>query len=332
MAKTRVLFVLSEYPTLSQTYKENEIKYVYADCEVAIVSMGRHNESHSQHFPYQHAKGFKDFDPIVKAFAPDVLHGHYLNTVDVLQRIAETHNLRYTLRSHSYDILWAPDDALCKVAEKVNSHRCLGILAFPFLRDRLVQCGVADKKITDAWPVVDFDRFYDQGPNGKGIMNTGACLPKKNMESFVDLAVMMPDRRFTLYPIGYNTAQIAAYNESKGSPVRIAKTLEPFNMPSVYKQQEWLVYSANPKVPTVGWPMAIAEAQAAGVGVLMHRIRSDLAEFVGEAGYMYDTLEEARDIMAQPFPDDRREAGFEQAKKSDIKVNVKQLRDLWDGA
>ncbi len=332
MAKRRVLFVLSEYPTLSQTYKENEIKYVYADCEVAIVSFQGHNKTYAQHFPYHQVQKYQEVGAVVDSFKPNVLHGHYLHTVDILHRIAETHNLRYTIRSHSFDILRVDDDAIRKVADKINSNCCLGFLAFPFLRERLVKCGVADAKIIDAWPVVDFERFYDRTPNGNGIMNTGACIPKKNMESFVELALMMPERRFTLYPIGYDTAKIVAYNKARGNPARIVDTLEPFNMPMAYKQQEWLVYSGNPAVPTIGWPMAIAEAQAAGVGVLVHRVRPDIAEYVGEAGYLYDRLEEAHGILSKPFPDDRREAGFEQAKKSDIKVNVKQLRDLWGGA
>lgn len=330
MAKTRVLFVLSEYPTLSQTYKENEIKYVYADCEVAIASFQGHNKTYAQHFPYTQVQKYQDVSAMVKVFRPDVLHGHYLHTVGILHRIAEAHNLPYTIRSHSFDILRVKDDAIQKVAPMVNSDLCRGFLAFPFLRDRLVRCGIDNAKIFDAWPVVDFDRFYDRSPNGNGIMNTGACIPKKNMESFIELSMMMPDRDFTLFPIGYDTEQIVAYNQARGNPVRIVQTLEPFNMPYAYKRQEWLVYSGNPLIPTIGWPMAIAEAQAAGVGVLVHNVRPDIAEYVGEAGYLFGTIEEAKDILSAPFPNDRREAGIEQARKSDIKVNIKQLMDLWD--
>ena len=37
--------------------------------------------------------------------------------------------------------------------------------------------------------------------------------------------------------------------------------------------------------------MAIAEAQAAGVGVCMPNIRPDIKEYVGEAGFVYDSIE-----------------------------------------
>ena len=37
--------------------------------------------------------------------------------------------------------------------------------------------------------------------------------------------------------------------------------------------------------------MAIAEAQAAGVSVCMPNIRPDIKEYVGEAGFVYDSIE-----------------------------------------
>jgi hypothetical protein len=75
--------------------------------------------------------------------------------------------------------------------------------------------------------------------------------------------------------------------------------------------------------------MAIAEAQAAGVGVLMQNIRPDLKTYIGDAGYLFNTMDEAIEILSQPYPESMRQKGFEQAKKSDIKVNIKKLTSLW---
>ena len=79
------------------------------------------------------------------------------------------------------------------------------------------------------------------------------------------------------------------------------------DMPPMYKKHEWLVYTACRTLGHVGWPMAVAEAQASGVGVLVPNLRPDLADYVGEAGYLYDSLEEAAEIIQQPFPDDKRQ-------------------------
>ncbi len=101
-------------------------------------------------------------------------------------------------------------------------------------------------------------------------------------------------------------------------------------MPAHYKQHEWLVYTAAER--TVGWPVAVAEAQAAGVGVCMQRVRPDLDDYVGDAGFVFDTIEEAEEIIAEPFPAELRERGFRQAARSDARDHISLLEQLWDAA
>ena len=73
-------------------------------------------------------------------------------------------------------------EALRQLTLVVNRDRCLGVLAFPFMRDLLIRSGVDGKKIHDCWPVVDFERFDDLTPNRDAVMNLGVCLPKKAMD------------------------------------------------------------------------------------------------------------------------------------------------------
>jgi len=99
-------------------------------------------------------------------------------------------------------------------------------------------------------------------------------------------------------------------------------------MPAEYKRHRWLVYTASPQYSSVGWPMAIAEAQAAGVGVLMQNVRPDLADYVGP-GFLFDRLEEVERLVRGPVPEDRREAGFVHAMRSDVDGHIGLLYDLW---
>lgn len=330
--KRRVLCVLTNYPTLSQTYKDSEIRYLTAGHELQIVSFLPPHKRFGSAFPFQAVTRHSEVAEVAKSFRPDVLHGHYLHTSDVIHQMSEAIGVPFTIRTHSFDILGRTDEQISRYAVHINSDRCLGLLAFPFLRQTLVRCGIADAKIHDAWPVVDFDRFYDRSANGGGIMNTGACIPKKNMNSFIDLARMMPEQKFRMFPIGYESDALKAYNEAAGLPVDVRPVLEPCNMPFVYKRHRWLVYTANPNMPTIGWPLSIAEAQASGVGVLVHRVREDLRDYVGPGGFVYDTLEEARDILSQPFDPAARDASFDHARLSDIKVNLADLVRLWEAA
>ena len=54
--KLRVIFLLTEYPQISQTHKENEARALLPDCEVKIISFGEHVISYSDHLPFNKAK------------------------------------------------------------------------------------------------------------------------------------------------------------------------------------------------------------------------------------------------------------------------------------
>ena len=329
MSKLKVLCLVKNYPTLSETYKESEFRALSQDYDLKIASFGGSFAPYSSHLPFQRVEKKEEVRQVLADFRPDIIHGHYLHSTKLLHNAAELSGCRYTVRTHSFDILGRDEDFIREHAPFVNADRCAGLLAFPFLRETLVRGGVRDDKIVDAWPVIDFDRFHDPSPNGDLVMNTGACIPKKNMNSFVDLGRMTPELDFHMYPIGYHAPLLVAYNKEAGEPVTIHNTVEPHEMPPIYKRHRWMVYTGDPDLPTIGWPLSIAEAQASGVGVLVQRVREDLHEYVGPGGYVYDTLEEAREIIRGPFPEAAREASFDHARKSDIRANLHRLTDLW---
>jgi hypothetical protein len=172
-------------------------------------------------------------------------------------------------------------------------------------------------------------RFLDRGPNGDAVMSCGAALPKKSFGDYVELAARLPALEFDLYLLGYEGEDIERRNREAGRPVRIRRPVQPDAMPAVYKRHRWLVCTASREVPASGWPVAIAEAQASGVGVCMRNLRPDLAEYVGPAGFLYDSLDEVERLLRQPFPDEKREQGFLLARRADVRAHLHLLTDLW---
>lgn len=354
MTKTRVMYLLYGYPQASQTYIKTELEAVRDRYDVHIVTTHQSEVCvpYRNHLPFEHRTELGEIREAIEDFRPDVLHGHHLREIRVLGPLSEQTGVPFTLRSHSFDVIDSPKEAAggkggflrrrakpASGATKVGEHvaaigddRCLGVLGFPFARPLFERAGVPGEKFHDCWPVVNHQLFDDRSPNGDAVMNTGACLPKKNMNDFVRLGALLPERRFNLYILGYQSEKVIEFNKRSGEPVEIVPTVEPDDMLPEYKKHEWLVYTASKEIGTVGWPMAVAEAQAAGVGVCVQNIRPDLADYVGEAGYLFDTIEEARDIIAKPFDPDRRELGFEQAKESDVRRHISVLTDLWDSA
>lgn len=351
--KPRVVYVVQNYPQLSQTYIKVEIEALRELFDIFVISIQSKEPDtpYPTTQPYTYTQDIGRMAEIVDEMRPVALHGHWLHTAPILHKLSLKTGVPYTIRAHSFDVLHRPRpnestlvarlQALIKgkpdpakpwpqrYAPLLNQPNCLGMLAFPFARPILENAGLRPDKMVDCYPVIDYKKFHDRSPNGKDVMNIGACIPKKRVEDFVDLAKSMLERKFRHYAIGYQKDKVEAYNASLGAPVEMMPSLWHEDMPTEYKRHEWLVYTADHSFNSVGWPMAVAEAQASGVGVCIANIRPDLQEYLGGAGYTFDSLDQARKIISKPLPDEIREKGFEQARKSDIDGHKGLLVELW---
>ena len=333
--KKRVLFIIDGYPCLSQTYKENEIKYASLSYEIVVASFGSSPAKYRSHHPYLPITSTDDLKKIIREFQPDIIHGHYFHNLPLLDMASRmAGGTPFTIRTHSYDLINIPPERLKELATYSKSSRCYGIICFPFLRSLLTQVGGPESAIVADFPVVDYSRFYDRSQNGSYVFNTGAMIPKKDIASYARIASLQTSKRFLYCPVGHNNSScernFSELNSRLGSPVDLIANVEPYDMPKLYKSCEWLVYTANSSLATVGWPMAIAEAQASGCGVLMQNIRPDIQDYIGGAGFVFNEITEAVDILSSPYPSELRELGFKLAKRSDIRVNIQKLFRLWE--
>lgn len=330
MFKGRILVVLERYPQISETYIRTELNALSQDYDIAVISTAYSQGVYDGHLPFHHIESISDMMGVARVFQPHILHTHYLHDATVVHHLAEQLQIPFTVRTHSYDVLNKSPDYLARFTDMINSELCLGALAFPFVRPALEAAGFHPEKIIDCFPVVDVQSFMNRSPNGEGVMNTGACLPKKDMQKFFELALKVPSRLFSLYAVNYDLHKLQELNRSVGSPVQIADPpIHPQYMPAEYKKNQWLVYTAHPRILTVGWPMAIAEAQAAGVGVCMPRIRPDLRTYLGDGAFLFDSYDEVARHIRQPYSQELREQGFVLAQRSDIQQHKHLLTDLW---
>jgi Glycosyl transferases group 1 len=330
--KKRIVLIVQEYPQISQTYIKNEIDQLWNDYEVQIVAI------RPVDYPYRSCRPFvvmtkENKNKIVeylRDFSPDIVHGHYLHLAELIRDIAGALGVPYTIRAHSYDVLDVLSNKMSNLTTTINTQECLGVLTFPFTRPILERAGVLPHKLIDCYPVVNFQRFYDTSPNGKAIINMGAAMPKKKMEDYVALSKLVPERTFNLYAMGYDVAALIANNTATAGRVNFVGAVEPEDMLAHYKRHEWLVYTASSVHKSVGWSIAVAEAQAAGVGVCVQNIRPDIADFLGDAGYVFDTPEDAAKIIRGSVPEEMRQRGFERARRCDIAQHIKLLTYLWE--
>ena len=334
--RPKVLYLLREYPQISQTYIKVELEAIRDRYEVRVLTLEPADVAEPNHLPFSMTPQHEQMVAAIREFKPDLIHTHYIILANLAAELAEGAGIPFTVRTHSFDVMETEgaraQPEWIATRERLRSASCLGVLCFPFLRAGLEQFGVQPAKLIDVPPVVAVQRFLDRGSNGRAVMNLGAVRPKKQMQDFVELARLLPEREFNLYALGYQTTQLKAYSESRQARVNFMPPVSHDAMPAEYKKHEWLVYTAHPSMKSVGWPMAVAEAQAAGVGVCLADIRPDLKDYVGEAGYLYTDLQKVKELISRPVPAAMREAGFEQAKKSDINSHIHKLTDLWDRA
>jgi glycosyltransferase involved in cell wall biosynthesis len=326
----RVLYILRQYPQVTETYIETELRVLEErghSVEVIALNVASDPRRRAHSFRYIPQHDERAIAAAVRELAPDVVHSHELDTARRAYEASGAAAVPFTLRTHSYDVIGLPQQRMRQLGAHLNSDRCLGVLGFPFAVEPLIRAGVREELIHPCWPVLDFARFHDESANGDRVMNLGACQPKKGMDQFVRLAQGMQRRQFDLWAIGFAVQDLHRLNESLGRPVNIMPSCEHDEMPAHYKRHQWLVYTAAER--TVGWPVAVAEAQAAGVGVCMQRVRDDIEDYVGSAGFVFDTIEEVPEIIACPFPAAMREYGFKHAMKSDVRAHITVLEDLW---
>jgi hypothetical protein len=334
----RVTYILYNYPQLSETYVSSELTRIASDHVVDIISLERSNERIDDEQPYVFERDEAKIVERTRAFAPDVIHTHWLWGPQLMYacRLARTLDRPLTVRGHSFDVLaLKPADPYPSIARNLDilcGEQCLGILSFPFGIPRLIEAGLPEHKLIPCRPVVDYERFHDESPNGQGVVNVGACLPKKDFRGYLDLAMQVRELNFDLYPIGPQTDALRKVNEELGSPVTIHSPVRHSTMRGVYKQHEWLVYTADRNLNTVGWPVSIGEAQACGAGICMPNLRPDVKDLVGPGGFIYDSLDEVREIIRQPYPESMRRAGFEHARRSDVREHLPLLTNLWHQA
>jgi hypothetical protein len=348
--RRRVMYLVCNYPSLSESYIRREIEAVARDHDVAVVARNEARVPYRDHLPYTIETDRDAVCELVEDFRPDVLHTHWLFEAPTVHHVAQRTGVPFTIRTHSYDMLWggargklfnvvpgraaspAAPPRVRSAARLLRDDACIGAICFPFVRTRLRKLGVPDDKIRECYPVVDVGRFHDRSPNGDGVMNCGPALRKKAMDDLLDLADDTPERRFSLYAIGYTTDELVQRSAEMRHPVTIPGPIDHSKMPAEYKKHHWLVKTGDVRRRTMGWPVSIAEAQASGVGVCIANLGRDLKQYVGPGGFLFDSIAEARDIISKPFPDDLREASFEHAKKSDIAAHRSVLTDLWASA
>jgi hypothetical protein len=99
----RILYILEEYPLVSQTYIKTELDRVTRHHEVRIAAFSKAHVPYRNHLPFEELGKTAGGVPIARLvgdFAPDRVHAHYVILAPLVARIAQALGIPFTIRAH----------------------------------------------------------------------------------------------------------------------------------------------------------------------------------------------------------------------------------------
>jgi glycosyltransferase involved in cell wall biosynthesis len=285
----RVLYILWNYPQISETYVATEIGFAQkCGIEVHVWSPETRHELLPQCMVHRGA-----LSEAIAAVGPDLIHIHYLI-------VAKRHlheippGIPVTIRGHSFD--WNPSTAR-ELGEQASVKR---LYLFPHF---VASMGGHPKAF--ALPVA-YDsaaHFPAVSKNRKLVLRLAAGLPTKGLDDFLAVANRCADFKFIL---GVSRAgggdeflnQLVLLNSYVKDRVEIIVDVHPKMAADLNRRAGIFLYTHDPKGHSFGMPISIAEAMATGSYTLALDVPPARA-FMSEGGVCYRNPEEAAKLIME---------------------------------
>ena len=91
------MYILKNFPQMSETYIKTEIEAVRERCEIAVVATKKANLPAKNHVPFRQIEDLSVIRELIKEFRPHVLHSHWLHSAKLLGKLASKINVPFTV-------------------------------------------------------------------------------------------------------------------------------------------------------------------------------------------------------------------------------------------
>jgi len=286
----RVLYLLWNYPQISETYIDVEIAFAISrGIEVSVWSP---NCRHPKLKPACRVFRGKLSDAIADT-RPHIVHCHYLPVAEAYHPSVPK-KIPITVRGHSFD--WDPN-ALRRVAAIDAIRR---VYLFPHFASQ-----VSSIEKVRTLPVAFSPRPQETlDKDRKFVLRLAAGLPTKGLSDFFEVAERLADDfKFVL---GISRAgghedypdKLLEMSRKMGGLVDVRIDLLPDEAWGLYRKSSIYLDTSDPKGHPFGMPISIVEAWSQGMLVLA---RNDPAaiRFVGGEAYCYKNPAEAASLIAE---------------------------------
>lgn len=282
----KILIGSGNYPKLSESYIEAEIQYLVRHGHDVQVWSDKIGSPEAPDIVPVHRGPVAE---VIREFRPHIFHAHYLTFDGRVLHEAARQGVPCTIRGHSFDYSAGRARA---VADQPHIRR---IWLFPhFARES------AHPKIVPLPVAYDSALYVPQEEKDKRrVYRTAAGKPGKGLEDFFSIKMVCPGFTFELtanHVHGDDPYLPFLEKTAVSHGIEFAKNI--LREDAVFRMNRAGIYldTSDAKGHPFGMPISIAEALATGSYVLA-RWNPAAQEYLGEAGALYRTLDEAASLI-----------------------------------
>lgn len=356
-----IAYVLANFPSLSQTFVINEIKWlVEHGYNIKVISFSTPDVPAILDFEVEnirfdegsscHEDLVNNLERILIENDIQLVHTHFVFPVGTLfdYPICGKLNIPYTIFAHAADIFRYNIDEMNRVGEVSSSEMCKGIFTLGnFHKNYLIERGVSEDKIiiTKQASNYDIEDILINNNNPKKIVSISRYTEKKGLDDLIDVAKLLEDENyiFALYGFGelkeelknrieeLNLSNISVNDELKGAG----------EVKKVLREADLLVSPCKRAGDgdMDGIPTIIFESMAYGTPVLTTNISSipeiiddGVNGFIVEANNKEVFKDKINEIMSLP-PEDllkiRQKAQKDVQEMSSVDKTMNTVTNTW---
>jgi hypothetical protein len=324
----KVLYVLGNYPKISETYVSAEITFMLQrGVDVEVWSKREGTPGMEAQVPVHRGA----FLSALRETKPDLVHVHYLIVGDAEILAAGAEGVPVTIRGHSYD--FTPDN----VRKRLKCPYVQRIYLFPHFCT-LFQ---GDRRVMPLPVAYDGDRYSFLPPSQKDhhvVLRTCAAKPTKGIADFLKVSALCPEFRFVLLANTVGDGWVVTLREMVKTIGRVELREDvPNEVAAMWTRRAGIYLDTNdPKGHSFGMPISVVESMATGAAVLIRGSR-EASDYVMSGGFLYWNIEEAAARIRETASwtsDQWKETGrraFDRAQAFAAKNVLPAVLEDWEG-
>lgn len=283
----KVLYVLGNYPKISETYVSAEIKFMtQKGVDVQVWTRGGSTAGMAE--PVRVHRG--SFQEALAQFKPDLVQVHYLVVHHDAIDLAGRAGIPVTVRGHSFDF---SRQAVDQLSGKQWVRRF-------YLFPHFAEAFPGNPKVMGIPVAYDPDGFPPGPKDRQLVLRTTAAKPNKGLGDFIQAATLCPNHRFLLVANVVEHGWMPALRAMARQAPRLDLREDLPNAETARLTCQAGIYldTSDPAGHPFGMPISVAEAMGTGSLVLI-RESPAAAAYVGGGGMSYRSAEDAARIIRE---------------------------------